>query len=61
MYGLIDLPVVIQQGGWTVVSPNFRNEETEAQVSTVFMVTKLVSEWQGFKPDLDFKSHDDAS
>lgn len=49
-----------QQGRWAGVSPNFRNEETEAQVSAMFMVTKLVSERLDFKPDLDFNSHGDA-
>lgn len=54
-------PIVIQQGRWAGVSPNFRNEETEAHGSATFMVTKLVSEWLDFKPGLDFKSHDDAN
>lgn len=52
---------MIQQGRWAGEGPNFRNEETEAQVSAAFTVTKLVSERLDFKPDLDFKFHGDAS
>lgn len=52
---------MIQPGRWAGVSPNFRNEETEAQVSATFMVTKLVSERLDFKPDLDFKFHGNAN
>lgn len=35
-----------------MVSFNFRNEETETQVSAMFMATKLLSRKLDFKPDL---------